>query len=134
MDLPTQYSYQPPAEVRVDIQTLRQFGVFLRGQLDDDLSPMMASVSNALAGGGDIGPDLPSEDLQLMNIQHAACVSGMIDQLRAIQKGISILASAALEIADRYSSSDMLAHTTIANITPALNLAVNATSPLDGRP
>ena len=119
-------------QLRIDIGTLKDFGTFLRRQLDDSLAPMASRVNHALAAGGDIGPNMPSDDLQMMNVQHAECVAAMNDQLEALKIGMAIIADAAHAIAARYSTSDTLAHTTVRNIAPALNAAVTHDTPPAG--
>ena len=109
------------AQIMVDIATLREFGTFVRRELDGVIAPMVARASQGLRNGGDIGPNLPSDDLQRMNLRHADCVVELDRQLEALKVGMAILADSALSIAARYSSSDALARTTIYNITPLVN-------------
>jgi hypothetical protein len=112
-------------QIRINIHTLSDFGRFFQGELENTIAPMAARVISTLESGTDIGPSLPSDDLQAMNIRHSECVAAMTQQLKALKAGMEIMADAAKTIAQRYSSADALSRTTVGNIIPLIDSAVS---------
>jgi hypothetical protein len=111
------------SQIQIDVTSLWQFSVFIQHELVAAIAPMAARVTRGLVEGGDLGPHLPSDDLDRMNVAHFTCVTAMSRQLDAFASSLAFFADAAGMIASRYTASDALAHATIADITPLINAA-----------
>lgn len=127
-DIPAQTTAGGIQQFKVDIRSLDEFGTFLSQRLNDTLAPLIDHMTQELAAGGDIGPNLPSDDLQMMNRVNASCATAMVDQLHAFKCGTTFLADAAHAIAARYSSSDALSRATISDVDPAMTTALRETA------
>jgi hypothetical protein len=119
-------------QFRVDLRTLKAFGEFVRRELDENIAPMATRVNQALGNGAVVGPKIPSVDLHSMNSKHGECVDAMRQQLTSYTVNMSIIADAAQAIASRYTSSDTLAQTTIAQIDPVMTAAILLDTPPGG--
>jgi hypothetical protein len=117
------------AQIRIDISSLKEFGILIRNELDRNISPAFSRAERAISAGDSVASQLPSDDIQLMNRQYAICSTAMLQQLHALQAALTILGDAAFIVAERYKSSDALAQSTISGVTPDL-LKIIASHPL----